>query len=313
VPPEPPGGAPPGDGSGSVTFAIRHLALGDQDPNGSYSATAWKGYGYDIDGKISIGTSTDLCKPSNNASASHVYPDGNAGIDNAFGKDILPLLTTISPSLSQQMDDRIAQGKLTLLFDIQKLGAGSNYSPLVADFYVGADRGSPPAWTGTDAWPMRFESMLDPTNVTKGAKARSSASYLTSNTWVSGSIGTISVPLSFGGVPMDLTIHGAVVTMELDAAHAHAAKGVISGVLSTAELVAAVKTVAGALDPQLCSGSLIESVATQLGQASDIMADGTQDPSKECDGVSIGLGFAAERVLLGPVAPPIVPLNPCGI
>ena len=41
------------------------------------------------------------------------------------------------------------------------------------------------------------------------------------------------------------------------------------------------------------------------------MQDGTQDPTKTCDGISIGLGFDAELVQLGPIAPPAATPNPC--
>ena len=39
--------------------------------------------------------------------------------------------------------------------------------------------------------------------------------------------------------------------------------------------------------------------APELIQASDIMQDGTQDPTKTCDGISIGIGFEARVVQLG--------------
>src|SRR5690349_19491062 len=54
----------PGDGTGSVTMAISKLYLGDTDADGTPDkANGWKNFGYDLDGKISTATSTDLCKP----------------------------------------------------------------------------------------------------------------------------------------------------------------------------------------------------------------------------------------------------------
>jgi hypothetical protein len=47
-------------------------------------------------------------------------------------------------------------------------------------------------------------------------------------------------------------------------------------------------------------------------QASDILDDATQDPAQSCSGVSVGLGFEAVPVVIGPVGasePP--PPNPC--
>ena len=95
-------------------------------------------------------------------------------------------------------------------------------------------------------------------------------------------------------------------------AHGMLIAGYLSGVLATKELEDAIAKMAQALSPDLCSGSTIESIKQSIRQASDIMKDGTQDPAKECDGVSIGIGFEAVRVTLGSVAPKASPSpDPC--
>src|SRR5262245_23512873 len=104
-PPAPPA-MKPGDGSGSVTFAISKLYLGDTDPDGTPDkANGWKHFGYDLDGKVSTATSTDLCKTRNGASPANVYPDGDDGIDNSFGKLILPIILGLSSTASQKVND----------------------------------------------------------------------------------------------------------------------------------------------------------------------------------------------------------------
>lgn len=62
----------------------------------------------------------------------------------------------------------------------------------------------------------------------------------------------------------------------------------------------------------VCSGPTKDSVLQQIRATSDIMNDGTQDPDATCDGISVGLGFEAEAVQLGPAVdrqPP--PVDPC--
>src|SRR5262245_46802482 len=87
--PPPPGPiGHPGDGSG-VVLAISKLYLGDTDRQGKKSTSAWKGFGFNLDGKVSTAQSTDLCKPRAGGKASTSYPDGEHGIDNSFGKNIL--------------------------------------------------------------------------------------------------------------------------------------------------------------------------------------------------------------------------------
>ena len=69
--------------------------------------------------------------------------------------------------------------------------------------------------------------------------------------------------------------------------------GVLSGILPTEEAVSAVVTFATAMKPGIDSQTLTV-FEDAVRQASDILVDGTQDPTKACDGISIGLGFTAE-------------------
>jgi hypothetical protein len=76
----------------------------------------------------------------------------------------------------------------------------------------------------------------------------------------------------------------------------------IGGVLNTDEFIAEVKKIGWVFD--LCSDSLYGDIITSVKQASDIMTNGTQDPNKTCDGISIGLGFEMKEVQIGVVGPP---------
>ena len=42
----------------------------------------------------------DLCKPAEGAHASSVYPDGDDGIDNNFGKVLVPIYNGLVTDLS---------------------------------------------------------------------------------------------------------------------------------------------------------------------------------------------------------------------
>lgn len=68
---------------------------------------------------------------------------------------------------------------------------------------------------------------------------------------------------------------------------------------------------AGFVSTSLCSGTAFESIALQIEQLSDIMVDGTSQPGQVCDGISLGVGFDAVAVHMGPsVVVPGVP-DPC--
>ncbi len=88
-----------------------------------------------------------------------------------------------------------------------------------------------------------------------------------------------------------IPIRHARVTMTLSADGQYATNGVIAGVASTEDLVAGIEKVAG---------------------RTDILVDGSQDPTKQCDAVSIGIGFDAVKVTAAGVQAEPKPLpDPC--
>ena len=52
-------------------------------------------------------------------------------------------------------------------------------------------------------------------------------------------------------------------------------------------------------------------IAQQIRQAQDILDDGTQGPTKSCNGISVGLGFEAVSVKAGAVLDDPPPPDPC--
>ncbi len=314
IQPPMPGPNKPGDGTGSTTFAVKKLYLGDTKRDGTPDkVNGWKEYGYDLDNKISTANATDLCKPRKGGNKTNVYPDGNGGIDNSFGKNILPIILGIATDASESINQGIASGSFTIMVDMEKLGSSADYNPLVARLYAGADLGQAPLFDGTDVWDVRPELLNDPNDI-KSSKVQFATSYLTGNTWVSGSKGTITLNLSVQGFSLNLTIASALVAMDLSSDHKTATNGTIAGVIPTTSLVSEIQKIAGSFDPSFCDpmNPTLQSILTQLEQASDILQDGSQDPSKECDGISVGLGFDAATVQLGAVAPPSMPgPDPC--
>ncbi|MFO0660624.1 MAG: hypothetical protein U0165_12450 [Polyangiaceae bacterium] len=140
-------------------------------------------------------------------------------------------------------------------------------------------------------------------------------SYVSGNTWVSGpSSETLPLELTDSdGIPrFSARIHNAVITMTLSDDRKTATSGVIAGILDTEEASTDFATRIAMFDSSLCPPSVTgESLVTQLRQSSDILVDGTQDPTKSCTGISIGLGFSASVVQLGTVTPYVAPADPC--
>ncbi|HMY20953.1 MAG TPA: hypothetical protein PKA58_31735, partial [Polyangium sp.] len=107
--------APACDATGT-TQAINELFLGDTDRDGTANPTnGWKNYGFDLDGFASTKASTGLCKPTAGASPAAVYQDGTNGIDNSFGKNILPTILGLASDLSTTANESIQNGEFTIM------------------------------------------------------------------------------------------------------------------------------------------------------------------------------------------------------
>src|SRR5262249_45383895 len=203
---------------------------------------------------------TGLCVPAKNATAASVYPDGDEGIDNAWGKTLVPLLTSIQSGLTQTVNDQIAQGKFSLIIQVDGIGASEDYNPLVSRVLHAPSLGAPPKWDGTDQWPIAAED-LNGSDI-KSAKFTTVDGYLTKGTWVSGS-GLSGLALGFpaSGSTLVFPINHAMLSMNLNPDHKGAIGGVIAGVIPTEAFVDALRKVAATLNVSFCSGAQFDAIA----------------------------------------------------
>jgi hypothetical protein len=84
-----PVGAPPKSSLRQVSLAVTRVNFGD-----SPTADAWKQIGFNLDGKVTTATSTDVCELVPGAAPAE-QDDGQDGIDNSFGENICPILDTL--------------------------------------------------------------------------------------------------------------------------------------------------------------------------------------------------------------------------
>jgi hypothetical protein len=275
---------------------VTKLYLGDTLPDGKPSSNAWKLYGYNLDGQPQGSFQHCTLRPG---ASIFTLEEGPGGVENSFGHEVVPIFVGIFDTFSTNVNQAIAAGDFTVLFSLSQLGVGSEYDPLSAQVAAGAALGHAPKLDGTDVWPALA-----------GTEASFPQGYVVGDTWVSGPGQPIVVPLSVKAFTWSLEIHHPVVTMRLDAAHQKATGGILAGVIPTSTLVQPLLNVATAAE-KCGEGDNVEAVVNQIEQASDILQDGTQDPNKTCDAISIGLGFDALPVQLGPAVPPPPPYDPC--
>lgn len=312
---------PPEEGTPTASteervFALDSISLGEADRNGVKDKDAWKGYGYNLDGRITNvtgSTSPDLervCKRAQGAPAT-VHQDGDEGTDNAFGKEILKLLDPFTPTPSKSLTDAIRAGDFTIMLKIvgltdepEQTNTGLSGTLLVGGKFS-EEEGKVPTFSPTDDWPY----IQDPQVPISGA-------YINKGVFVNGTGGAqVKLSLSISGQSLSLTINKAIISFKHNPATKALEGGTIAGVINTEEFVNGISSVAGRFSTDLCSGSTVEGIKGSIRQASDMLADGTQDPSKPCDGISVGLGFTAKQVgnptkVVQPEVPQDDPCNP---
>jgi len=313
---------PPDPGSGAATstahnYAIRTLYLGDTDRTGAPSTDAWKSYGYNLDNLVTAKTSTDVCTLEPGASKV-TQVDGNGGIDNSFGENILPIIiTTAGSDAAQKINNSIQAGGFTIMtyvngFD-DSAGNMTNATGLTGLLLAGGSYsaqhdGGAPAFDTTTHWPI-VPALLNGCNQTTGCPSGTDPltaatitfphAYQAGGTFVNGSPSLLSLNLSIGGQSLSINVHAALITFA-PKAPGSVTDGTIAGTLVTTELVSSLQAVAGNISVSLCSGSAFQSIAQQIEQASDIVIDGSGNVSNSagtaCNGISIGLGFDSNEI-----------------
>jgi hypothetical protein len=287
-----------------TVFAVNQLYFGEGNSG------EWKKFGFNIDGKVSNALDTDLCQPNDGGSPIMAYPDGDNGIDNPFGKNLLPTILALYPTWTNDANNGIDTGVFTALMKMECLTKDTGDLPLFTTKLTGATTlGSIPKWDGTDKWPVEPGLLSDPKDP-ESTTILFDKSSLKGDAFDTGKDVTfiLSVPVKTqsDSTSIKLTLHAARMTMTMSKDRKTATGGMIGGVLNTEEFVTEVKKVGALLG--VCGTALFDSLVQQVRQASDIMTDGTQDPAKTCDGISMGIGFDLTEAQIGDVGP----ANPTG-
>ena len=281
-------------------FAVSKLSFGA-------GGSEWKKVGFNLDGLKSTAISSDLCQLNSGAAPSGPYPDGDNGIDNSFGKNLLPLILSLYPNWTDDINNGIFDGYFTSLLRMECLPETGNVPNFTSKLFGGTTMVPPPFWNGFDKWPVAPELLSNMNDPLSSTVIFHNCSVV-DNHFDAGMGDTfiLTVPLKANDktVTLKLTLYQARVTMTLSEDRKSATGGMIGGVLNTEELVAEVKKVGYLMN--LCEDNSFDNILAEVRRASDILSDGTQDPTKTCDGISIGLGFemkAADIAGVGPESP----------
>jgi hypothetical protein len=285
------------------TFALSQIHLGDATREGANSGTAWKSYGYNLDGKVTDSKSADVCKRVTGAPAV-IQTDGDKGIDNSFGQNIMAIISGVQTDASKTVATAIADGTFTVVVEVTGLDgtAKQTNTGLSGQIFAGgafdsidANKGKKPTFTTSDNWPVLKESTASGT-VESGGIVKLSDAYIVDGLFVARA-DNIKINVVVAGQAISLNIRKAVVSMQVDGTSAK--NGTIAGIITNEELVTELRKVINNFTSQFCDEKALQDVLNLIRQAADITSDGTNAAGPTCDAISVGIGFNGAEI--GPV------------
>ena len=309
--------APASTATGLRTFAIRSLYIGETTRAGVLSATAWKSFGYNLDGKVTNSQSTDVCQRLPGALAD-IQSDGELGRDNSFGHNIMPIIFGLVSDPTAVQNAGLAAGSPTTLFQVSGLSmdaAQTNTGLTVDAFATGSfasiaeNAGKKPTFTSADSWPVL-------PSATKSGTVESGAAHRSVDAWVVGGalvarFDQLPIPMLLGTATMALPLRNVVVTARVS--NGALTEGTIAGVLPSADMRAAFTAAVDRVSTQFCDPNAKQDLLDLVALSADIGVDGTSLATVRCNAISLGLGFESAPVsevkTLAP--PPVPPPNLC--
>jgi hypothetical protein len=289
-------------------FAIDTLSLGVRAKDTGLPRTdAWKDFGFDLDARNttaeqSIG-SVGSCR-RRVGSPSKGLEDGHGGIDNNFGAHLVPLLRSVSSDFEEATARDLSTGRYALLLRLEQVGPENN-ARVPGALFLASKPGSKPTFGADDHFAIDARSLVDGISIDRPLVTFPEG-YMVSGTWVSGhALGAIAVPFTLGEFVSRLPIDSGIVSVHV----ADGSAGTIAGAIAAPKLETAAASLMNAFGfcPDNATGRQVLATFTT---AADLVADapGLQDENRECDAVSVGVGFTmkptgAPTVVAPPEAP----------
>ncbi len=305
-PPRPAGPAAPSSPSRTLWLGVKHFHFAHSNDS-LKTPNAWQDWGWDIDGQCTGGTASQqggTCRRSPKIGPDQVR-DGNGCRDNNFGSQIVAQLNIYKNSFENDTNNGLLEGNAAWIFVLEDLGDGADDPYVPGKLYLAAPYPpkTRPAWDGTDVrqiLPRSVDGDLAKPKVTfpKG--------YLRNNVWVSGDPQAFEFHLPIGdtGELMPMPVHSGIIGFTLKPDHTNAIDGTgqVAGAIALSDVEAFLKPFLVTQTP-FCPGTggydnLLQTIDTYADVV--VGAPKLQDPSKDCDGVSFGIG-----INLAPVAPAV--------
>jgi hypothetical protein len=302
-----------------LVFAMSSIyyGVGSTDDAG---LPAYQDVGFDLDDTCTGWGQGSSCAEPPSATASH--RDGPGGVDNAAGQ----LKLALSPvPLADPMDVTSANAE-ELVFGVSSYSGEPDDDQVEVSLYVAfgltrADGQMGPVWDGNDAWTILPEMLAPLPDGGSGPLDVHQARYRDPAAYVAGGVlvAHLGGALWPAGLLLDPTYLSPVARVTLAGrlvrvGAAWELQDLMTGVVARAPdfLAAAARwpLQTGSAEPYCQSAASYATLKTFICSFVDISSTSTS-PQAPCDAMSGGSRLTAKQALLGAIAPPTPPLQPC--
>lgn len=315
-----------------IYLAITSTRLGSLNRQGNPDPNAWQEIGYDLDGTC---TGADTCEgadspPSCKPTVPQISTDGHFCRDNTFGR--LEFTAALVPELAKKYglnDDAfncaLCVGSYNYVLKISGYNGEANDDRVRVDLYPSSGLVKPLPWNCADpSWKTR--PCFTPDQVFKVEKSGMNdprpgpdlpdAKAFDDNAFVKDGYVVISLKDLFLWFPgYNALVTAYPVQLKAGVASGKLARGgdgvwritdgIIGGRTLAEDLVKGFRRI-GFCESDPNYGLMVDFVAKNL----DLLADGTKNPERTCDAMSVGIGFEALQAVAGPLDD-VEPLQEC--
>ncbi len=259
--------------------------------------------GLDLDGACTCEeTSSKHCELPPYAASPTPPCDAANGIDNATA-DLIKFIKMNAGAGTPQFNAAIMTGNWSILIRVFDYDGSPNDSKVsVALYMTPGIAPAAPKWDGTDAWPVRPESL-------SGSGTGSDAILLDKNAYVVDSkiVSVISGEIELNGaLKVKIGSGYSVATISKSGTTWRLTDGLIAGSWNTRDALAGIGNLLfGGV--QVCNSPFYAGAHSAICSRVDIASA----PALPCDSLSFGMKYTADEAKLGTVAPPEMMLPAC--
>ena len=327
---ERPSAALDGDASvGDIYIGLSRIWIGETTLTGETSMDAWQTFGFDLDGHCTnsatcTGTNVRSCR----APTEQIAFDGSLCRDNTFAS-LQPVAAAV-PEVGKrfgiaetEFNCNLWRGTYTVMLRISDYNGQPDDSNVRVDLYISSglvtDRPwqcpaqdfatSYPLWRAALPWKVDPESLTGP--ITKegalpASKVADAQAYVR-NGYLSAALPPDALirfaadGKRFRGFAVK--VQNSVWTGKLSRGQDNAWKikdGLFGGRVRSSDLIQSFRQIG--LCPDVGLDPFYNDVVQYIQQNADVISDGTDDPERDCDAMSMGVAFEASQVTPGPIA-----------